>query len=663
MGASFSTQLSESNMELRKRIDAAATKVILDSSFKDLLKLANETNCNRLVKKVASVFQQNRDTVDLELLRQKLYDKREEREDREKLDDDNDDDGSEKTPSDKHNNKIKIKKTPKIQNVEKKCIQISKFYVLFAHLFSCIVSTINPSFKIESSSDKKEKTSTSTSTSTPTSDSSEEVDFCSKRIIGLVDKSEQNSDGEFRVNPDVCETNVSKSGKVLRLIDLPGMKQLKELYNDGSNDDSEKNDAQYFFKAFTGNNPPDDIRHLEQVPLKRYNMDKECEKQKSYSGGRSKEEEEEEEHQKMRRRKERRFLEKEEQERERDQERMFYTYDQRRDRKRDEKEDARTGIYLKGVVGSLKERLFSEYVQHIKEMIERAEYNRSKLLEILSEMFTYQYDGDGNINGVIINPSLTYKKLQALVVQTRRHVIKLYTDCEEDYKNGLDIFFAIVQEKIVLTLSVQEDVLKQQLEGVMYGPQERYIPESLLYSQQFPGAQEFNKKQFVPPHFKSSVVSIVQKELRNNTAFQSILPSLNEWINEEIENATGLLDPTQVADEFLKENVYGDDEYSSSASMMDDDSGSSSALVAPSAVTSSAVTSLAVVAPSTPFSAPSYPSVVAATPLSKTKTYASTASKSFPSGPSVSQSPRKVRRGVDINPKKLTSLFEDQVED
>ena len=90
MGSSFSTQLSESNMELRKRIDAAATRVILDSSFKDLLKLSNETNCNRLVKKVASVFQQNRDTVDLELLQQKLYDKREEREDREKLDDDND---------------------------------------------------------------------------------------------------------------------------------------------------------------------------------------------------------------------------------------------------------------------------------------------------------------------------------------------------------------------------------------------------------------------------------------------------------------------------------------------------------------------------------------------------------------------------------------------
>ena len=50
---------------------------------------------------------------------------------------------------------------------------------------------------------------------------------------------------------------------------------------------------------------------------------------------------------------------------------MFYFYNER-DRKKNEQENARTGVYLKGIVGSLKERLFSEYVQHIKEMIERA---------------------------------------------------------------------------------------------------------------------------------------------------------------------------------------------------------------------------------------------------------------------------------------------------
>jgi hypothetical protein len=119
----------------------------------------------------------------------------------------------------------------------------------------------------------------------------------------------------------------------------------------------------------------------------------------------------------------------------------------------------------------------------------------------------------------------------------------------------------MVQEKIILKLSVQEEVLKKQLEDVMYGPPERYIPESLLYQQQYQGAEEFNKKQFIPLHFKSSVISIVKKTLTDND-FQQILPSLNEWINEEIENATTLLDPKKVASDFLKEQLYGD-EYDS----------------------------------------------------------------------------------------------------
>jgi len=656
MGASFSTRLSESNMELRKRIDAAATEVVLDASFTDLTKLANEKNCNRLVKKVSGIFQKNKDVIDLELLRQKLYDQK--RKDGENADNDaatgsTADSDTDNSGREKHVKKIK---TPRIQNIEKKCIQISKFYVLFGHLFSCIVSTINPSFKVESEKDKdkdKDKDKKSTSESKEAKESSvQQMDFCTLRIDALVNNSsEQDSDGNIRVNPDVCKTNVSKSGKALHFIDLPGMKALQELYK-GANDggESEKDDARYFFEAFTGKKPSDDIRRLDQIPLKTYNGDKECEEQKNYRGGDETSEEA--------LRKERRSLEKEREREQEERERMFYAFTQRdRDRKRNEEDDARAGVYLKGVVGSLKERLFSEYVQHIKEMIERAEYNRSKLLEILSEMFTYQYDENGNINGVIINPSLTYKKLQALVVQTRRIVIKLYTDCEEDYKNGLDIFFAIVQEKIALKLSVQEEVLKKQLEDVMYGPQERYIPESLLYQQQFPGAAEqFNKKQFVPPHFKSSVVSIVQKELRNSTAFQSISPSLNEWINEEIENATSLLDPKQVADEFLKENVYGDYDESSSAAapiMNDDSSSSYSALVAPSAVTA------------TPAPAPAIPlpkTAVASTPMSKTSSSSkiTATSTSLPGPSSIPPSPRRVKRSeFDIKPTKLSTLFDD----
>ena len=661
MGASFSTRLSESNIELRNRIDAAATKVVLDSSFTDLTKLANEKYCNRLVKKVATIFQQNKDTVDLELLRQKLYDemqkeKQKRGENSEGLDDDADlADAHLVKTSEKHNKKIK---TPRIQNVEKKCIQISKFYVLFAHLFSCIVSTINPTFKIE-----KEKTATSGAAQKEDAKSTaaaSSLDFCSSRIDALVNgELVENSDGDLLVKPNVCKTNVSKSGSPLHLIDLPGMKALQQLYKDANandGDNSEKEDARYLFKAFMGKDAPDHIRRLDQVPLKAYNKDEECKEQKSYDGGDPASDETQKKDE--RRDKERREVEKE---KERERERMFYFYNER-DRKKNEEENARTGVYLKGIVGSLKERLFTEYVQHIKEMIERAEYNRSRLLEILSEMFTYTYgSGGSSISGVIINPSLTYKKLQSLVVQTRRIVIKLYTDCEEDYKHGLDIFFAMVQEKIAMKLSVQEEVLKKQLEDVMYGPPERYIPDSLLYQQQFQGAEDFNKKQFVPPHFKSSVISIVKKGVPD-TAFQQILPSLNEWMNEEIENATSLLDPKQVADDFLKENVYGDDdEYGSSAiandvSVFSSPSSSPSASAIAPAYASASASTVAPYAVAPPVATPSK----AKTSFSKIATDATTSSKLF-SGPSVSPSPRKVKTRAlsDIQPRQLSFISEE----
>jgi hypothetical protein len=216
----------------------------------------------------------------------------------------------------------------------------------------------------------------------------------------------------------------------------------------------------------------------------------------------------------------------------------------------------------------------------------------------------------------------------------------------------------MVQEKIAMKLSVQEEVLKKQLEDVMYGPPERYIPESLLYQQQFQGAEDFNKKQFVPPHFKSSVISIVKKGVPDS-AFQQILPSLNEWMNEEIENATSLLDPKQVADEFLKENIYGDDdEYGSSAvanevSVFSSPSSSPSAsAIAPAYASASTVAPYAV-AP--PVATPSK----AKTSFSKIATDATTSSKLF-SGPSVSPSPRKVKTRAlsDIQPRQLSFISE-----
>ena len=523
---------------------------------------------------------------------------------------------------------------------------------------------------MESSS--KEKTSTTTKSESNSegkkTKTNSSLDFCTSRLNALVNgELNENSDGDIVVKPNICKTNISESGTTLRLVDLPGMGALQQLYKD-VNDGGEEDDARYLYAAFTGKEAPKHITRFDQIPLRAFNKDVECKESSSYSkkryddddddyydggtnggangdynGGAEKEEDEIKE---RRRDKERR-------DQERLRERQYYG-----DRKKNDEENVRSGIYLKGITGSLKERLFSEYVQNIKEMIEHSETNRSALLEILSEMFTYTYDDSGEIGGVIINPSLTYKKLQSLVSRTRRIIIKLYTDCEEDYKNGLDIFFAIVQEKIALTLSVRDDILKKQLEDTIYGPPERYIPEASFY-QQFQGAEDFNKKQFVPPHFKSSVLSLVKKQVSDDV-FRQILPTLNEWINEEVENATGLLDANQVANEFLKENIFGDN-YSASSYPP------SAVSLAPSSAVSLAPSSVSLAPPSVSLAPslvpPSVPNTVPntipnnpiiATPFSASK-------MAPPSSPSA----RNVRptRASAINPRRLSSLLENVDDD
>ena len=73
MGAALTTQNAKSNLELRKRIDYIVKNLIFDSDFTDMTKLGNEKYCNRLVKKVSDIFNKNKDSIDIVLLRKKLY--------------------------------------------------------------------------------------------------------------------------------------------------------------------------------------------------------------------------------------------------------------------------------------------------------------------------------------------------------------------------------------------------------------------------------------------------------------------------------------------------------------------------------------------------------------------------------------------------------------
>ena len=47
----------------------------------------------------------------------------------------------------------------------------------------------------------------------------------------------------------------------------------------------------------------------------------------------------------------------------------------------------------------------------------------------------------------VINPELTDEKLQRVIYDTRNIIIKLYTQCEKDFREGIKLFEAIMEKK------------------------------------------------------------------------------------------------------------------------------------------------------------------------------------------------------------------------
>jgi hypothetical protein len=94
-------------------------------------------------------------------------------------------------------------------------------------------------------------------------------------------------------------------------------------------------------------------------------------------------------------------------------------------------------------------------------MIQSAADNQYKLLEVINELFTYVIDPYTGKRVIRINPNLTDLSLQKSVEKTRKLIVNLYVKCESDYVNGIQIFEAIVEKKILETTQKQIENLKK----------------------------------------------------------------------------------------------------------------------------------------------------------------------------------------------------------
>jgi hypothetical protein len=116
---------------------------------------------------------------------------------------------------------------------------------------------------------------------------------------------------------------------------------------------------------------------------------------------------------------------------------------------------------------SKNDKLFIKYASNIKEMIETAASKQNELLSVINNLFIFVPDPYTKKNKIRVNPKLTEESLQKDIIKARKIIIELYVNCETDYVNGLKIYEAIVEKKILETTQKQINTLQKESDKIV----------------------------------------------------------------------------------------------------------------------------------------------------------------------------------------------------
>ena len=316
------------------------------------------------------------------------------------------------------------------------CIGIAKFYVKIAHIFAAIVMTINPVYTYKDATGQTVKTGLLEKDKIPKNVDRKlyKLNICDNRIRALK-KGEQIDDvtKNITIQPMICDMNLNKNGIDKTLADEPGISELMELYLDDNYDYSNgsftgmsestksqfMNDLKMFYTAFTGNETmPIEITKFSDIKLRDYNKKPGCQGENPVF-------------------------------------KTKYTLHTNND-------------------------LFVNYAENTKKMIQSASDNQYKLLSIINELFTYVINPYTNKKVIRVNPKLTDESLQKSVEKTRRLIIDLYIKCETDYVNGIKLYEAIVESKILETTQKQIETLKNEATKIIKETKKAAVPTKEL---------------------------------------------------------------------------------------------------------------------------------------------------------------------------------------
>jgi hypothetical protein len=321
---------------------------------------------------------------------------------------------------------------------EVKCNQIAKFYIKVAHLFASIVMTINTEYTHTDFFGNVKTYKLFEKDKIPNSGHFEvsKINLCGERVDILSnelinndhDEGEENTDSE-KVNVNtapkkLCSMNLGKNSKIKTLDQEIGIPELMELYYDDGYDyktgkfnrmseETEKhfrNDLKNFYVNFTGDsNVPESIVKFSDIRLKDYNKKKFCTPSS--------------------------------------------------------KSDSSSPEDDKYIEFSTKDNLYVNYAANLKKMIDSVNKKQQQLSSIIDKVFVYVYDSSKSVPNqdevIRINPDLTESSLQSIVVECRNYIKDLYLTCEKDFTEGIKIYEAIVETRILDTTMKQIDKLEK----------------------------------------------------------------------------------------------------------------------------------------------------------------------------------------------------------
>jgi hypothetical protein len=413
---------------VRQIIDYIATYYILTMDFKSLRKLYDIEYCDKLVILTSDIIERYFTDLQISYLAENIK--------------------NGEPINEMEKDKIIFFDKDEIVNLDIKnpvkkrsvCISIAKFYIKIAHVFASILTTINPVYVYKDEDGNTVKADIYNRSKIPKDADVEilKLNICDTRIDALkndmdIDFSNLPSDDtEIKIHPKMCSFNMklqendendeNEYDNLKNLEDEPGIPELMELYYDDDYDyDTGKfkgmkeetqnlfnENLHNFYSVFVdnlGEPMPENIKKFSDIKLRDYNKKLKC--------------------------------------------------------------NGNNPPYKSTVKGTFKDDLFKQYAENLKQMMKKANTNQELLLVVLNKLFVYMTDPQTNKKIIRINPSLTEESLQEAVLETRAIIINLYLTCETDFANGIKIYEAIVDKKIIETAKSQIETMERTSEKLV----------------------------------------------------------------------------------------------------------------------------------------------------------------------------------------------------